>query len=116
EWIRTEHWHAFLNKDHSLMTWYCGGKTGIFQSESLSQIIDQNMHNILQAFPDVLFPKGLNPLNCKEHLFAHYDQPVAISWIHEEFSKGGYSNYAPGTFDFFNTFIRDYDESVRKVF
>ena len=101
------------------MTWYCGGPSGIFDShssQSLSQIIDQDMPDILQAFPDSVFPKGLIPTTCKEHLFAPYDQPVAISWINEEFSKGSYSNYAPGTYAFFNTFIDDNHESVRKVF
>jgi|GEM_PF-1182143 len=119
EWVLTDHWHVFFNKDHSVMTWYCGGQGGIFNprsSEKLSEIVEKELPNIYMAFPKIIFPKGLTPLPCKEQLFAQYDQPVAISWINEEFSKGGYSNYAPGTYAFFNTFIDEWEESVRKVF
>ena len=119
EWGLSEKWHAFVNKEHSVMTWYAGEQTGIFNHhspEDVFKLIVKELPNVCILYPDTAFIKCIIPTTHKELLFAQYQQPVAISWVNEEFSKGGYSNYAVGTYAFFNTFIEDYEESVRKVF
>ncbi len=119
EWMNLENWSAFLNKEHSVMTWLSAGPTGIFDAhgtQALTCLIEKETPYLFQVFPDLTFPKGLVPTIHKEPLFSQYDKPVAISWIHEEFSKGSYSNYGLGTFALFNEFIEEYEESVRKVF
>jgi monoamine oxidase len=119
EWMNLENWSAFLNKEHSVMTWLSAGSAGIFDAhgtQALTSLIEKEIPCLFQVFPDLVFTKGVVPTTLKEHLFSQYDRPVAISWIHEEFSKGSYSNYGLGTFALFNEFIEEYEESVRKVF
>jgi monoamine oxidase len=119
ECILTENWVLWTNVNHTVMTYYCGGEPGVFDSsspESLSSIIESQVPRILQVYPQTQFPHGLVPTVPGNQMFAHYDKPVGISWAHEEFSKGGYSNYGLGTFALFDEFIDDYQEAVRRPF
>lgn len=119
KWATSEHASTFLNKDNSVMTWISGGILGVFDvhdGRSAFSIMEKEMPFLIEAFPNLKFTHGFNPTPPKETLFSQYDTPVAISWIHEEFSKGSYSNYGVGTFVFFNEFIDEYQESVRKAF
>ncbi|HEY2810653.1 MAG TPA: NAD(P)/FAD-dependent oxidoreductase [Rhabdochlamydiaceae bacterium] len=119
ECLTTQEWTCFVNYNQTLLTFYAGGERGVFDSSSssvLSKIIAEEIPPIRLAFHDIEFPLGVTAISKKDQMFAQYEQPVGISWINEEFSKGGYCNFGLGTYAFFNEFVNDYEESVRKVF
>lgn len=117
-WVPIDDWHFFFNKRHTILTLFWPDNSGHFNpgSEIFCKAVERDTSRLTQILPDVSFLKGVKATSHKKFLFSQYDQPVAVSWVNEEFSKGSYSNYGVGTFAFFNTFIDDYGESVRKVF
>lgn len=116
DWFQSENGWFFFNKDHTTLTWLGGGQPGIFTIEDTVSFIEKEITPIPQIFPDLTFTNGITPSAQKAFLFSQYDTPVAVSWANEEFSKGSYSNFGLGTFAFFNEFIEEHGESVRKVF
>jgi monoamine oxidase len=94
---------GWFNRDRSLLTLYFGGKAGLFNHHDpleLSQKVAFEKEALRVLYPDLTFLEGVK----------------GISWIHEEFSKGSYSSFGAGQFDFFNEKVQFQDEEVRKVF
>lgn len=114
----TEHGVSWFNQDNKIMTFYYGGTSGLFDSsreEMLNQILKREISTLKTFYPDIQFPCGISGVAMEEK--NSYSQPVGISWQKEEFSKGSYSNWAPGQYEFFNEMIEDdCGEIVRKVF
>lgn len=113
----TETVATWFNPSRSLMMWFFGGPPGIFNhrsKESLSNIIHTEISSIQKLYPNIEFPT-LDP-TVVDDSNNQYEQPVGISWINEEFSKGSYCNYGVDQFDLFSEMIDDHGETVRKVF
>lgn len=115
----TENIFTWLNHDNSVMTWWYIGPKGIFDFRSpeiLCDKINDDINAIRMVYPGIEFPYGLTPCPKKECLETVYAQPVGISWINEEFSKGGYSNHGIDNFNLFQKNCEDYQELVLHVF
>jgi len=99
-----ENFFSWFNHDHSLLILYYGGAPGIFSStpEEIRSKLKRDLKDLRLIHPTARFPKE--------------PEPIGISWIHEEFSKGSYSNLAPGTESFFQEKIKIRDQDVKKVF
>jgi monoamine oxidase len=96
---------SWFNHDDSFLILYYGGKMGLFPSktqEDLQHILLRDLPALRSAYSEAQFPE--------------YPSPMGISWIHEEFSKGSYSNLAPGQEKIFQSYIEIEGERVRSVF
>jgi monoamine oxidase len=114
--LSTQNMSTWLNQDSKVMTWYYGGKQGIFDTscpDEMAQIIERDIHLVQKVNPHLQFPNGIDPVSITSGI---YTSPVAISWAQEEFSKGSYSNYGIDQYLFFNELMEEHGESVRKVF
>ncbi len=110
---------SWFDQDYSVMTCFFGANAGIFDArstEALTQRIQEELPTIQYALPMAQFPMGLEPVVYQDALIAHYTHPIGISWIHEEFSKGSYSNFGVGQYAFFHEEESYFGETVRKVF
>lgn len=116
--IITESIYSWFNHDKTIMTWYMGGNEAIFDyrsSKELCKILNRDIDAIRKVFPDIEFPKGLLPCP-KSEITSQYDQPIGVSWINDEFSKGGYSNHGIHNFKLFHDTIEDHGEVVFTIF
>lgn len=96
---------SWFNHDYSFLVLYYGGKRGIFPSkteEGLQHILRRDLSPLRLAYSEAQFPED----PC----------PIGMSWIHEEFSKGSYSNLAPGQEKIFQSYMEVEGESIRSVF
>jgi len=101
------------NKDHSVMTWYFGGSDGIF--EETTPIFVNALPQVEQIFPKIHFDSK-QPVSMKQIFKAHYHSPVGVSWFHETYSKGSYSNLSPSQYEAFNEIVVFNGEPLRKVY
>lgn len=111
--------YSWLNREQSVMTWYYGGKAGIFDDSSIASlrsILNQDICTLRLLYPGIEFPLGLEPMPVNPDPSYVYDRPIGISWINEPYSKGSYSNWAPGQCEFFNKTLDIGDETLRYVF
>lgn len=117
--VVTENMCCWFNHDRSVMTWYYGGEPGDFNDrsmESLQEHINKDLPTVRAALPNMQFTKGTVPEPRCDALVTQYSQPIGISWIHEEFSKGSYSNFGVDQWDSLHEMTTDSGETVRKVF
>lgn len=109
----------WFNHDHTVMTWYYIGEKGDFDGKStqvLAGKLNREIAQMQQVYQGIQFPYGLTPCPKIEALEASYHQPVGISWIHEEFSKGSYSNYGIEHYARFREVCEDQGETVLRIF
>jgi monoamine oxidase len=92
---------VWFNQDHSVMTWYFGGASGVFTAEEIPAIINTRLPDV-----KILYP-ALELLEAP---------PFAISWFHEEFSKGSYSNNGVKQSSWFSPTVEAFGEKVKAVF
>jgi monoamine oxidase len=64
---------------------------------------------------DIEFP-ALNVALVVDKQNAHYIGPIAVSWVHEPYSQGSYSNIGVGQFDALSVEVEEYGESVKSIF
>ncbi|MBA3237149.1 MAG: FAD-dependent oxidoreductase [Parachlamydiaceae bacterium] len=115
----TKNMSTWMNEDFSIMTFYYSDQKGIFDcqsSEVLQNMLSTEISTVCLLHPEIEFPLGLNPCSRKEVLDTVYDQPVGISWMNEEFSKGSYSNCGIDNFIAFHDNCEEYQEKVLSVF
>lgn len=105
----------WLNKPYDVMTWYYGGTYGDFDCTSLPQVFNEDLDQLHQILPTVIL-NYRKPIMMKPEWMAHYQGPVGVSWVNEEFSKGSYSNLSPEQFDLFNEITFIGNEQVRSVY
>ncbi len=101
------------------MTCFYGGTSGKFSTDSpneLSHLLEKELPAIYQLHPGISFPGGVHAENRQNELFEAHNQPIGISWEHEEFSKGSYSSWGVGQFALFDEKDESFGEEVRKVF
>ena len=92
---------AWFNRDHSVMTWYFGGVSGLFTAEKVPEIIRTQLPEIKMLYPSLEL----------------MDAPsFAISWFHEEFSKASYSSNGVDQFKWFDPTQTVLGEKVKTVF
>ncbi len=114
----TENMVIWFNKGRSVMTFYYGGKTGLFDSTCMSDVskkIAQEIPACKMLYPSIGFPFGVEPARLDDSL-SHYAKPVGICWMNEEFSKGSYSSWGIDQFATFNATEMHLGETVRTVF
>ncbi len=106
---------TWLNKMGNVMTLYYGGPNGVFNANALPHLYDRGLTE-LSRISSPIKPSAQKPILMKERWMTHYEGPVGVSWIHEEFSKGSYSNLSPEQFDLFNQILMIGEEPVRYVY
>ncbi len=116
---KTERSTTWFNQDLSILTCYYGGSTGQFNCtcpHTLEAVIQAEMPALMAIYPSLEFPYPLTPEPLNEMLFYRYLSPIGISWELEEFSKGSYSSWGVGQFEFFDAKETHLSETVRRVF
>lgn len=89
---------TWMNKDGSILTLYFGGRSGVFDSERIAGLIDDE-----------------RPFSKSDIPFTPGDSLV-MSWIHEEFSKGSYSCVGPGQEKTYSEIAMEEGEQIRKLY
>lgn len=89
---------CWVNKEHSILTCYYGGSNGEFTE--IAPILERDLPALGLLYPSL----------------SMQTPAIWISWIHEPYSKGSYSNYGPDQSTFFNATIIWQGETLRKVF
>lgn len=109
---------VWFNADHTVMTVYYGGESGVFDARSkevLSNIYEKDSKELHKMYPSIRL-SDRKPIAPSSEIWAQYNQPLAISWMNEEFSKGSYACYGYDQFDFFEEMVEDFGEVTKKVF
>ena len=91
---------TWFNAEHSVMTLYYGGKEGIF--DSYQPILEKEWTAIEMLFPGLALQERV--------------EPIAMSWVNEEFSKGSYCNFGAEDYFLFHQMIEECGEVSKKVF
>jgi monoamine oxidase len=94
---------VWFNRDCTLMTWYCGGESGIFDPSQEGAFA--NKMDVYSKIAKELFPS-----------IDIVGDPVLACWTLDPYSKGSYSNFGAGQYAKFNEMIEFYGETVKKVF
>jgi len=105
ELLSTKRFFSWFNHDYSILVLYYGGSCGIFPSknrEDISIKILEELPLLRLAYPTAHFPKDV--------------QAVGISWLHEEFSKGSYSNLGIQQEKTFQYNVKICGENVKYLF
>lgn len=114
----TENMVTWFNNDRSVVTFYYGGKPGLFDSKCVREVskkIAEEIAPVKMLYPSMAFPFGVEPARLEDSL-SHYAQPVGICWMNEEFSKGSYSSWGIDQFASFDATEDHLGETVRTVF
>lgn len=117
--LLTKDLSTWLNDDHSIMTFYYSGQKGIFDGQSpevLFKKLNEDLSVVRLINPEIELSLGQIPCSMKENLEANYSQPVGISWMHEEFSRGSYSNCGVENYALLHEVCEEYQEPVLRVF
>lgn len=104
--LSTENFFSWFNHDDTLMVLYYGGTPGIFCHKSAADI----RMKLQPEFASIKLVYG------SQASFPETPAPVGMSWYHEEYSKGSYSNLAPGTEQFFQKEAVIGGERIKSVF
>lgn len=88
----------WFNRDFTLMTFYAGGRAGMFEPSKVP--MEKYLHEIQVLYPHIKITGN----------------PVIVSWWDEPYSKGSFSNFGPGQHAKFNEKIVIHDVEVKKVF
>lgn len=107
---------TWFSADMEILTIYFGGSAGDIPSDQISQKIASEIPALKKLYPQLQLGANLSPAVLQGKPFARYFQPVGISWIQEEFSKGSYSSWGEGLFDIYQDKETFFGETVRKVF
>lgn len=113
------HGTIWFNADHSLMTFYAGGKAAAFHEnnpESIQKAINEELLSIKTVYPDVTFPHGVEAVSSEGELFPHFSGPVALNWEDEEFSKGSASFWSADDGDLFTATVDVDGHRLRHAF
>jgi monoamine oxidase len=105
EIVFTEPFVSWFNHDYSILIFYYGGTQGIFPTQTISEIqsqLSKDLSIIKLAYPEAYFPENVDP--------------IGISWINEEFSKGSYSNLGIDQEKIFLNVAEIVGERVKSVF
>lgn len=87
---------TWFDEKSSVMTWYFGGKDGVFNhysQDELDLIYDQNWNVIKSVLPN--FSAMVDHIDVFNENQLSYSGAVGLSWINEEYSKGSFSTKSP---------------------
>jgi len=106
---------SWSNAEDTVRTLYFGGETGIFDGQKAQSLFKDGLKMIHTVYPDLpLKSYFIEPV--QDIQFAIYKDAVFISWIHDPYAKGSYTNRAPGTAVWLNEIETIHGEQVRKAF
>ena len=106
---------SWMNHSNKVMTFYYGGTRSIFNAQNAKSKFDQGILTIKAVYPSLTI-KANTLEEANDRQLAPYDNAVFKSWVADPYSKGSYSNRAPGTATWLSEMENRNGEKVRKAF
>lgn len=89
------HFFSWLNRDDTIMTFYSGGKEGIFDQRGAASMFNKGTAILKKCYGEVKIDEGLLEQATDTQL-ASYSAAVFKSWAHDPYAKGSYSTRGVG--------------------
>jgi len=106
---------SWPNEQDTVRTLYCGSEFGKLDDQNVLPFLEDGLRVLHTVFPHIPL-KSMTLSTAQDAQFVSYNEAVYKSWIYDPYSKGSYTNRAPGTAEWLNETITMQGEGVRKAF
>ena len=113
---QSRHFVSWMNHDQKVMTLYFHGQRGIFDASQVDTLFKACWDEMRSIFPTLPKESLIQMVDPTDQPLLYIEGPIGVSWTLDPYSRGSYSSYAPGTWDFFEERGEYLGEVQRKVF